>query len=195
MVVTAQVTGNCATSAAKTIRVGIPASPTYIDDDEGVGCPEWWFYTNLVNDVTYVWQTFKLPSGTPQVATNGGTSQRFVYAQNGTWRTGIYFQNACGNSPTIFRDVVVTCNTEGQFMTVYPNPSSDYLVISTLSPLEEKDVNLYQIQIVDEAGGVFLQMESSEQLTRIDVSNYPPGRYFLRIQSASGIDERQIIIE
>jgi hypothetical protein len=192
--ITAQVLGNCSAIASSVVRVGKPVAPSYIEDDGGVSCPEWWFYTNLIPNTPYVWQTYKLPNGPIQVVTGGGTSKRFVFTENGTWRTGVYFQNQCGNSPTVFMDVSVNCNG-AKLLSVYPNPSSDYLEITMTNSSSNSLDCSYGILLTDKSGNNLINTTSIQQTTKINISGYSAGLYYLKIIQDGKIEERQIVIE
>ena len=66
---------------------------------------------------------------------------------------------------------------------IYPNPSGDYIDISSINPtLKRGDDECSDIQIFDILGEIVLSVEqTSPSVQRIDISNLTPGIYFIKI--------------
>jgi len=72
---------------------------------------------------------------------------------------------------------------------VYPNPTSDYLYIEP----EDKDVEAFSIEFYNQHGN-FVQRNTINKGSSIDVSSFETGNYFLKIFTDGRFAEYQVII-
>lgn len=83
---------------------------------------------------------------------------------------------------------------DGTQMSVYPNPASDQIYLST-SALQEKTA---QLSILTIDGKLVhqrsLQIKQGEQVRPIDVSHLPAGLYFVKVQTNAGLATEKIFI-
>lgn len=77
---------------------------------------------------------------------------------------------------------------------IYPNPSTDFLNIEVLR-INAKPINL---QLFNSKGSLVYSQESSgsntDYNTQIDISEFPRGLYFLRIQNGDGYQTHKVVI-
>ena len=93
------------------------------------------------------------------------------------------------NSNTI--PVTITCkenNNESQNeLTVYPNPANQNIVILT------NFIGENTITIIDAVGNNVMQMNTSETLLEINISNLPAGMYSVLLQNTNGQNSTHFI--
>ena len=77
----------------------------------------------------------------------------------------------------------------GALFSIYPNPTSDYLSINSITN------NPYQIHLFDTNGKLILEKVDLQQNTRIDIHNFPSGIYFIQIQQEGNTYTEKIIIQ
>lgn len=78
-------------------------------------------------------------------------------------------------------------NSQNIPMSVYPNPSNDFINIEFNGGIEVEDVEMLALD-----GSVVLRNRKSD--TQLDVSSLSPGMYFLNVYSSQGIVTRKIQI-
>lgn len=66
---------------------------------------------------------------------------------------------------------------------VYPNPATDYFILS----VKESDYSGYSARLADSSGKILLITEVNEPETRIEVSSYPVGIYYLYVLKEQSI--------
>jgi len=85
------------------------------------------------------------------------------------------------NKITFYYSDIVGINEsiDNSFITIYPNPANDYLMINTQS------INNDEIQIFNAFGQNVMIVESLHNVPqqRIDISQLPAGIYFIRISN------------
>ncbi|MCF8395694.1 MAG: T9SS type A sorting domain-containing protein [Melioribacteraceae bacterium] len=72
---------------------------------------------------------------------------------------------------------------------LYPNPAQDYVNIETLEPLS----NEYSWSIFNINGREIIKGESSNALTKINISNIPDGLYMIKIKCRESMQTKKII--
>lgn len=72
---------------------------------------------------------------------------------------------------------------------VYPVPASDYIIIEQPAKVENR-----YVEMTNHIGQLVLSERAEERVTRIHVSQFKPGVYFLKIRSSDGITSRKIIL-
>lgn len=71
----------------------------------------------------------------------------------------------------------------GRDLTIYPNPANDFINLQ-YSSLKDEDLYAANIEVISQTGHVVFQGKaSSSRAMRLDVSDYYPGFYIVRIQS------------
>ncbi|MDW8348547.1 MAG: T9SS type A sorting domain-containing protein [Bacteroidia bacterium] len=96
-----------------------------------------------------------------------------TYVQNMVWNL---VTNYCRSGLCHLTHLESINNASAQNFVVYPNPSSDYILIQTTMPISDKN----PIQIFDLAGKL-IRTESSHP---VDVRDLSPGTYVVRVNNA-----------
>jgi len=79
--------------------------------------------------------------------------------------------------------IVRLSNQVSTTIDVYPNPTSDYLNVDfTKQPIQKR-----KIQLMDPMGRIVYQTETDQPKLSILSTRYPPGSYWLRVLTASGM--------
>jgi hypothetical protein len=71
---------------------------------------------------------------------------------------------------------------------LFPNPANNYIEIET-------DLKDYSISIFDVMGKLMLKEKNSQNKTRIDISDFSIGIYFIQLQSGEKILNKKFIKE
>jgi uncharacterized protein (TIGR02145 family) len=125
-------------------------------------------YNNL-GESSYFW------TSTPY---NSGSSYRYAmdYDNPILWRN--FFSNVYGAAVRCICDLPVSINEtkKSSNINIYPNPSSDFIVIDGLN-------NDNSIEIVNLQGQVVKNLKVSNIKTTLEISELPKGIYFIRINS------------
>jgi photosystem II stability/assembly factor-like uncharacterized protein len=88
------------------------------------------------------------------------------------------------NSLLYFKDIKTSINEKSeQFGTINinPNPASDYITIQIQPSEGLEPTEGYKVQVFDMLGIEVVQLPLIEGNNRIDISNLPPGFYFIKI--------------
>ncbi len=75
-------------------------------------------------------------------------------------------------------------------MKLYPNPASNYMVVSP-----ENQSELYNVTVYDLTGKKLRELNSLTGDTRVDLENLSSGAYFLKIQQAGSETVRKFVVE
>ena len=75
-------------------------------------------------------------------------------------------------------------------MKLYPNPASNYMVVSP-----ENQSELYNVSVYDLTGKKLIERNSLTGDTRVDLENLSSGAYFLKIQQAGSETVRKFVVE
>ena len=73
-------------------------------------------------------------------------------------------------------------------ISIYPNPSSDYITIETSATLTKSHLSILNL-----TGQEFLTRQISESKTVIDISPLPSGVYFVRLTNEKTVEVGKII--
>ncbi len=99
----------------------------------------------------------------------------------------------------------------GWYMSMYPNPASDYVTVSFVATDEvryeegkvmiedkdyrDKELKEYTIEIWDEKRGVVKRVTSKEKYLQIPVNDLAPGRYYFHLIYNGKTYKQQLIVE
>lgn len=73
-----------------------------------------------------------------------------------------------------------------ELINVYPNPCSEYVMIERSMP--------GTIEVISSRGQIIYVEDKADGSTRLDVSSYPAGIYFLRSYGDYGIETQKLMI-
>ncbi|MEN8224613.1 MAG: T9SS type A sorting domain-containing protein [Bacteroidota bacterium] len=107
------------------------------------------------------------------------------YGSDGNGTPGAYYDDVCFGPGWIMDDVVehFADNTS-----VYPNPARDMVNIVTESKIE-------LVHIYNNAGQIVASEQGNAKHLQVNISQYNPGIYLLRIQTEDGVSTRRIVVE
>ena len=71
---------------------------------------------------------------------------------------------------------------------IFPNPTEGLINIESL------DSEKMQILVVDQLGRILMQRDSEEQLTQLDLSNFPKGLYYLRVNKGGQVAVHKVVV-
>lgn len=109
-----------------------------------------------------------------------------TYPQPGMYSVKLTIANESQSSSTVKEKFVhVTVND----LIVYPNPSSDYIIIE-----QPARIWVRQLELVNQLGQVLVKEETRDRVLRLDVRHLPQGVYILRIKSSNGTEIRKISV-
>ena len=81
---------------------------------------------------------------------------------------------------------VITEQPTQNILSVYPNPTSDYVVVRSESPMT-------QIKVFDISGKLYVSDKSSAGMFRLNLSNVPAGVYFLQVKTNGQVITKRIV--
>lgn len=123
----------------------------------------------------------------------------FIPEQIGTYQTES--SNLCGSEISEkynrFGAVILSIdNLSESILTIFPNPSSQYVNISNMNNLSHSSVFIKRVQMVSLTGHV-LKDESftTQNSVQINVSDVSNGTYIVKIESSQGIDSQILKID
>ncbi|MFK7946978.1 MAG: T9SS type A sorting domain-containing protein [Saprospiraceae bacterium] len=103
------------------------------------------------------------------------------------WNRGDYVDtctNLIDNTDEVWQDA-----EDDYSLTIYPNPTSDYLQITTQKPLNE-------VQLYNTLGQqVYQQQGLQQEQVQIDVSHLPKGMYIVRVRQGEVWGSEQVVIQ
>ncbi|MCF8298285.1 MAG: FG-GAP-like repeat-containing protein [Saprospiraceae bacterium] len=134
---------------------------------------------------------------------NGYTQTQMIYGSSlglgtFTFYVSVLDSNICQNSDTIVITVVTNPGIENQNsknnISIYPNPTNESLYINFMNTnFKSGNIYIYDLQ------GKLIWNSTTKYLTnspyKVDISNFPVGMYFLKIQSENYIVNRKFIID
>jgi|GEM_PF-1581600 len=195
----AEVSNYCGVSPKTSVIVKtVPNIPSSISgpvsvcaNQNGVG-----YSISPVNGATsYQWT---VPSGatiasgqnTTSVSVNFGTTAGNVKVRSG---------NACGYSVYRNKAIAITCregeSTADDLFAIFPNPATDMLTVL----LNYTGPGPIKIVLTDVTGRIMMQKNISHledgKLEIIDISEYSPGYYFLKVETVKNIHLEKVLIE
>jgi len=124
----------------------------------------------------------------------GATSVTYAAKTTGKYKAIVTSPAGCSRSSNSIT-VTVVCRIAAaaidKRISIYPNPTSDYVIVSGI-PGDESAL----LELTDNTGSLKLSMitEPSEGDIPIDLSSMPPGIYFIRIQTDAVSETRRLII-
>ncbi|HPS26660.1 MAG TPA: PKD domain-containing protein, partial [Bacteroidales bacterium] len=111
--------------------------------------------------------------------------------------TGTYDIELTVNRDTcveVYTESIVVINTsgistfsDGPAVEIWPNPATDYLHIASAA-------EVYRVEIYNSIGQTAINSLNNEKLLNINISDYLPGVYFVRITTSQGRTEGRFII-
>jgi hypothetical protein len=203
-VVSVTASNSCGTSLSKTrtISLNTPLQPGLITGTRTVTQNQTSVPYSVLNvaGMTYNWS---VSPNFGSISSGQGSNAITVNATNniGTGYTmSVTASNGCGTSPvraianlkiiagisalelseTASSDLEKADVSKLAALSVYPNPSSDWVILQ-LRNIEEGTVS--QITIFDLTGKQVLSMQSTSNMQQIDVSDFAKGMYILRVQT------------
>jgi hypothetical protein len=75
-------------------------------------------------------------------------------------------------------------------ISVYPIPASQYLNISV-----GKIKGSIELTLMDQMGRICFQKHNANKISKLDISNFSSGIYFLKIESKDGVITKKVIVE
>ncbi|MDX5435602.1 MAG: PKD domain-containing protein [Pontibacter sp.] len=109
-----------------------------------------------------------------------------TYPQPGKYHVRLTVSNDLVSSTEVKEDFVhVTVSN----LTVYPNPTSDYLLIE-----QPADILVRKAELVNSVGKAVVIKTLNSRTVQLDVRHLPSGIYYLRLHSTSGTEIRKISI-
>jgi Secretion system C-terminal sorting domain len=87
----------------------------------------------------------------------------------------------CNSFPTANRQNLNSNNYNLQNVTIYPNPTNDFINIDLGYNFKDFEINLYDLQ-----GRLLFKIISQSKLIPIDLSNHQNGTYFIKIKNIEG---------
>ena len=130
-----------------------------------------------INSSTLVWQSLDT---IPALGRRGGmcfNSSTTIYYSTGIDQTN----NRLKETWKVFNPTTINENDWSKKISVYPNPANDFIDIET-------DFKNCYFSVFNATGKLILREKTNQSKTRIDLSNYANGLYFIQLQS----DEKMI---
>lgn len=219
---TATASGSCSGTISKTIQTGYPVAASSMDIFDPIAfpeelCPSKTYRIEATFPGTYNQYYWVLPYGwtspdagsSSNAFTTTGPYALIKFVTSSTLTSGVISVraiNECGGYGDPYLLNVSTENCSGRYsFTVYPNPASDELIISSAEQKTEGDLTVtdtdkneeYQIILYNDKGKALRSVK--EQLrksqVKIDTRQIPDGTYFLHITKGKEITRQQIIIK
>ncbi|MHA6248526.1 T9SS type A sorting domain-containing protein [Pontibacter sp. CAU 1760] len=145
------------------------ASVQFTDASQGVRPASWYW---------------EFEGGVPAISTQ--EHPVVTYPQPGMYSVKLTIANESQSSNALKEKFVhVTVND----LIVYPNPSSDYIIIE-----QPARIWVRQLELVNQLGQVLVKEETRDRVLRLDVRHLPQGVYILRIKSSNGTETRKISV-
>lgn len=119
-------------------------------------------------------------------STSTEASPLHSYSAGGTYTVTLTVFDACGKSATTTLDITISTTGNDQNMTwsqhfnLYPNPTSDKVIISW------SQIDVAAIKLINTLGVVIAQIQPSKVMAEFNVSSYPAGTYFIMCESTEG---------
>lgn len=138
------------------------------------------FQYSYTGNGSYSSISWNFGDGTPSV---NAANPTHTFASYGVYTVCVTTTNACGSNtacktlyvtPTGIEDI-----NQGSAFVIYPNPASDKLTI-------EGNLRAAQLEIIDVAGRRLQQQRLNADQTTIDIGNWAPGMYYIRVIQKDG---------
>ncbi len=88
-------------------------------------------------------------------------------------------------TPSVFLGTVGIDQHREPMISVFPNPATSAISI-------QSDASIHQIELVNMLGAVVFSEKTDASNLKVDVSQFNPGMYFLRLQTDNGIVTRKV---
>lgn len=126
------------------------------------------------------------------MAIAGATDSCFYSAQNGSYHVEVNYLTGCiqASNPLLFTHRVEPFANE---ITLYPNPTSNYLTLSLGQPLS-KELEILMVNSIGQVQGVF-SVGPGEAKTVLDVSELRPGVFFLSVREGEMIFYKRFVVQ
>jgi hypothetical protein len=126
---------------------------------------------------------------------NTDASENTFYKIGGFWSQN-YNQGSIMIRPVLGKKLPISVkeiNTISNMISVFPNPSNNYIQIELNS---SENIKINNIQIIDISGRVLNQFNNNKigDNYRINTSLYPNGLYFIKISTNKGLVNKKIIV-
>ncbi len=119
----------------------------------------------------------------------GATSASYQAAQSGTYKVQATADD-CTSEFSADQVLVITSSKEPLFggVTVFPNPVKDWLTVRFNDGEGQRQLHVFEAN-----GRQLADYESSAEEARIDVRDYAPGLYFIKVRSGSSISVMRFV--
>jgi PKD-like domain/GEVED domain/Secretion system C-terminal sorting domain/Beta-propeller repeat len=127
------------------------------------------------------------------------TDANYASFINGSWRTKTIWSISCDptrvNINTTRSNIkkpttsVGISSIAGSEINIYPNPSNDWLHVDLVN------TNAQSIKLYNAIGELVYQMNTPNQNSSIDVSNYSRGVYLLTIETKNGVVRKKVVLQ
>ena len=117
-----------------------------------------------------------------------------AYVSAGTYQVKLYIENSINSWDTISYNITVSDisginNIVKDFFKIYPNPASETIHIDI------QDITSYDLQISDITGKILFNQSVTGNKYAINISDYKPGIYIIRLENNKEILTKKIIIK
>jgi hypothetical protein len=156
------------------------------------------FVTNITagNKVEFIFENINLPFDDANndgfVAFKIKTKSTLVLGDTFTNNASIYFDYnfpiVTNTATTTIAALSVQDFVFSRYFSVYPNPVSDVLTISTKESIEVSSINIYNT-----LGQLVLVIPNAQNTKTVDVSSLTTGNYFIKINSDKGTSNTKFI--
>lgn len=120
-----------------------------------------------------------------------GSSQvkrSYSFAAPAAGGTRYYRLQQVDKDGTVAYSAIVLLRQPGSAINVAPNPAKDWLMINGTSGAE-------RLNIYNQLGQSVASLQAAAQQTRVSIAHLPAGRYFLQVQSGSGVEQYSFVKE
>lgn len=110
----------------------------------------------------------------------GANSQTFTAINSGSYQVGVSYGNGCVSMSDIASIITTEIDiTSKNRLKVYPNPTTDYIIIEGIT---NANIEIFNLQ-----GQIIKNVNTISNKSNIDISNIPNGIYSIRITTTDGI--------
>jgi hypothetical protein len=120
---------------------------------------------------------------------NGQTTQTATGLSPGMYPVCVLDSDSCGKCDSIYVGWAIAVNeVNGASISIYPNPTSGKFIINGLNGQKG------EVEIFNAVGNKIYYSPNFNRTNTINISEYPDGIYFLKINSENGIITKKIIL-
>ncbi|MCF8323013.1 MAG: leucine-rich repeat domain-containing protein [Flavobacterium sp.] len=192
---------NTGTFAAENVVVKDMIDLTKFDISTLVATSASHSYTTRISDgnkVEFIFENINLPfddaNNDGYIAFKIKTKPTLVVNDSFSNEASIFFDY---NFPIVTNKATSTFKTLGtpdfdfdRYFTVYPNPATTALNITT-----KESINIGTVNVYNALGQLVLAIPNAEKVSKVDVSNLKSGNYFIQIRTDKGSSSTQFVKE